>query len=151
MASILLLGAGFSRNWGGWLASEIFDYLLGCPEIIANPPLRRALWRSKDQGGFEHTLALLLQSDPSVSPSERATATQPFEAALVRTFSDMNAGLLGLADLEFPTAHPWKVGQFLAAFDAIFMLNQDLLLEHRYMPHRYSSASLEIWSRLNMP
>jgi hypothetical protein len=30
---ILLTGAGFSRNWGGWLANEAFEYLLGCSEI----------------------------------------------------------------------------------------------------------------------
>ncbi len=151
MTNILLLGAGFSRNWGGWLANEVFDYLLGCPEITANSALRRALWRSKDQGGFEQTLALL-QSDASFSPSERAAAAQPFEAALVRTFSDMNAGLLGLADLEFPTAHPWKVGQFLAGFEAIFTLNQDLLLEHRYMPHvAGASYSGQVWKGAQLP
>jgi hypothetical protein len=33
MGQILLLGAGFSRNWGGWLASEAFEYLLGCPQV----------------------------------------------------------------------------------------------------------------------
>jgi hypothetical protein len=26
----MLTGAGFSRNWGGWLADEAFEYLLGC-------------------------------------------------------------------------------------------------------------------------
>jgi len=31
---LLLLGAGFSRNWGGWLASEAFEYLLGSPEMM---------------------------------------------------------------------------------------------------------------------
>jgi len=25
----LLTGAGFSRNWGGWLVNEAFEYLLG--------------------------------------------------------------------------------------------------------------------------
>ena len=25
---LLLTGAGFSRNWGGWLSSEVYDYLL---------------------------------------------------------------------------------------------------------------------------
>ena len=33
MTYILLTGAGFSRNWGGWLASEAFEYLIGCGEI----------------------------------------------------------------------------------------------------------------------
>jgi hypothetical protein len=32
MAHYLLTGAGFSYNWGGWLASEAFEYLLGAPE-----------------------------------------------------------------------------------------------------------------------
>jgi hypothetical protein len=34
-----LLVAAFSRNWGGWLASEAFEYLLGRPEI--DDPLRQ--------------------------------------------------------------------------------------------------------------
>ena len=39
MQNYLLLGAGFSRNWGGWVASEAFEYLLGCPEIIGDARL----------------------------------------------------------------------------------------------------------------
>ena len=35
MNHILLLGAGFGRNWGGWLAGEVFEYLIGCPEVDA--------------------------------------------------------------------------------------------------------------------
>jgi hypothetical protein len=33
MPHYLLTGAGFSRNWGGWLANEAFEHLLGAPEI----------------------------------------------------------------------------------------------------------------------
>ncbi len=53
---ILLLGAGFSRNWGGWLANEAFEYLLGCPEVIANADARAMLWKHKDAQGFEGAL-----------------------------------------------------------------------------------------------
>jgi hypothetical protein len=61
MTRILLTGAGFSRNWGGWLASEAFEYLLGCTEI--DQETRRLLWRSKEAGGgFEDTLADLANS-----------------------------------------------------------------------------------------
>ena len=28
MPNLLLIGAGFSRNWGGWLATEAFEHLL---------------------------------------------------------------------------------------------------------------------------
>lgn len=33
MNTLLLLGAGFNRNWGGWLADEVVDYLLAGPEV----------------------------------------------------------------------------------------------------------------------
>jgi hypothetical protein len=132
MQHILLLGAGFSRNWGGWLASEVFEYLLGCPEIISNVHLRRALWKTKDEGGFEQALSLV-QADRSLGESEREQAIHGFEAALTRMFDDMNAALLEVDDLEFPTAQRNTVIGLLTRFDAIFTLNQDLLLEHRYM------------------
>lgn len=68
-----------------------------------------------------------------MNPWDRTAGAELFEAALVHAFEDMNAGLLAFDDLEFPTSNPRKVGGFLARFDAIFTLNQDLLLEHRYM------------------
>ena len=51
MANYLLLGAGFSRNWGGWLAQELRGELLGhlsrLPEIYtalrANPSFEEVL------------------------------------------------------------------------------------------------------------
>ena len=75
MSHILLLGAGFSRNWGGWLASEVFEYLLGCPESLGNVHLRRALWKSKSEGGFEQALSLV-QADHSLGQTERDRAIQ---------------------------------------------------------------------------
>ena len=127
MQFILLLGAGFSRNWGGWLSSEAFEYLLGCPEILSNSDLRRALWKSKSEGGFEQALSIM-QADHSIGQTERERATHAFEAALVRMFDDMNAALLEVKDLEFPSTQPNTVRRLLARFDAIFTLNQDLLL-----------------------
>jgi hypothetical protein len=56
MSHILLLGAGFSHNWGGWLAAEVFEYLLGCPEIAGDDGLRSVLWRQQETGGFEAAL-----------------------------------------------------------------------------------------------
>jgi len=132
MHHFLLLGAGFSRNWGGWLASEVFDYLLGCPEILNNPPLRRALWKTEDDGGFEQTLSKL-QSDHALNQSDRDQAIHAFELALMRMFDDMNAALLEVEDLEFPATQRNTVSELLVRFEGIFTLNQDLLLEHLYM------------------
>jgi hypothetical protein len=141
MHHFLLLGAGFSRNWGGWLASEVFDYLLGCPEVLSNPPLRRALWNAKDKGGFEQTLSQL-QSDHTLSQAERDRANRGFEQALMRMFSHMNSALLEVADLEIPTPQRNTIGSLLVRFNAIFTLNQDLLLEHLYMPHTPRGSQL---------
>lgn len=52
MIPLLLLDAGFSRNSGGWLASEAFEYLPGCPEVCASGELRALLWRHQATGGF---------------------------------------------------------------------------------------------------
>ena len=49
MTYILLTGAGFSRNWGGWLASEAFEYLIGCGELDSD--LRTLLWDGEGKGG----------------------------------------------------------------------------------------------------
>jgi hypothetical protein len=141
MQHFLLLGAGFSRNWGGWLASEVFEYLLGCPEIISNLHLRRALWKTKDAGGFEQTLAVV-QADRSLGEAERDQATYAFDAALMRMFEDMNAALLEVDDLEFPTPQRNTVSSLLTRFDSIFTLNQDLLLEHLYMGGGFRATQL---------
>jgi hypothetical protein len=54
-SNILLLGAGFSRNWGGWPADEVFDFLLACPEIIGDPERQKILW-AQSESGFEGAL-----------------------------------------------------------------------------------------------
>jgi hypothetical protein len=141
MHHFLLLGAGFSRNWGGWLASEVFDYLLGSPEILDNPHLRRALWKTKDSGGFEQTLSQL-QSDHPLGLAEEERASRGFEQALIRMFTHMNSALLEVNDLEIGTPQRNTIGSLLARFDAIFTLNQDLLLEHIYMPHSPRGSQL---------
>lgn len=52
MKNILLLGV--SRNWGGWLAAEAFEYLLGDPIIMQDNTLKVLLWKYQKEGsGFE--------------------------------------------------------------------------------------------------
>jgi len=133
MKHLVLIGAGFSRNWGGWLADEAFEYLLGCPEIVADGELRQLLWTSQASGGFETALAAL-QADFKRSGSARATEKLVrFQAAVGRMFEDMNAAFTGRPGLQFHLEHIRSLGGFLARFDAIFTLNQDLLLEHDYL------------------
>jgi hypothetical protein len=150
MATILLTGAGFTRNWGGWLASEAFEYLLGCPEIAANPVLRGLLWKFKDAGGFEAALAevqLLWTRDPRAHQGE----LDAIQSSIQRLFSDMNSALLTIGAFEFQQHRNYQVATTLARFDAIFTLNQDLLLEHHYLNDNVSLLSNGRWNGYQLP
>lgn len=131
MQHLLLTGAGFSRNWGGWLASEAFEYLLGAPEL--NDHLRSLLWQTKRfEGGFEDTLANLQNAFVSDPTAENQSHLNAMTAAVLGMFDAMNASFakknLELSDNEH---HIFKT--FLSKFDAIFTLNQDTLLETHYL------------------
>lgn len=147
MRYYLLTGAGFSANWGGWVASEAFEYLLGCPEILSDDRLRDLLWECQLEGGFEDALAKL-QVGHSVGFAQQWSERQliNLQNAVGRMFDDMNRSFRGRGDLEFLRperflqtteerfeASRQTVQHFLTRFKAIFTLNQDLLLEHLYL------------------
>ena len=132
MTHYLLTGAGFSRNWGGWLANEVFEYLLGVPEIIADEHLQKALWSHKDRGGFEVTMEELRSA---ASRSRNQPHLDILERALQRMFGDMDKGFQAQRGTPFQFEFlrgDNLVRQFLSRFDAIFTLNQDILLERQY-------------------
>jgi hypothetical protein len=134
MAHYLLTGAGFSRNWGGWLANEAFEYLLGCAQI--DDYLRQLLWTNKLQsGGFETALYIVqstFANDPRPINKQRLDA---ITEAVLSMFAAMQTGFNGLDFRD----HDLRFQRFLARFDAIFTLNQDTLLETHYAgPVRWS-------------
>jgi len=142
---ILLLGAGFSRNWGGWLASEAFEYLIGCPEI--DGAIKRLLWKYKNKGGFESALAEL-QHEGKNSPGHQLDLLQQ---ALRKMFADMDAAFRDI-NFEFQNFREnlihreYTVSKFLTRFDAIFSLNQDLLLERHYLNENIALHSDGRWA-----
>src|SRR4051812_43228072 len=107
MQYILLLGAGFSRNWGGWLANEVFEYLIGTPEVLADDGLRTLL-RKHRLGGFEDAInelqvAILERSDLLTEEGSSYWATnnkiplrdhlEKLQSAVRRMFADMNRAI----------------------------------------------------------
>ena len=135
MPHYLLTGAGFSANWGGWVASEAFEYLLlGTAEIMGDTQLRDLLWRHQAAGGFEDALAELQRGySPAYAQQWSEKQLIRFQGAVGRMFDDMNQAYFNRPDLEFSRADVSRmVRTFLMRFDAIFTLNQDLLLEHFY-------------------
>jgi len=139
MSCSLLLGAGFSRNWGGWLASEAFEYLLGCPEVVESAFLTQLLWRSQQTGGFENALSELRQLARR-EPGVHDTDLQRIQRATSSMFVVMNNCFSRLINFD-PARTGVTLCRFLAEFDAIFTLNQDILLEHQYLPHDVSLLS----------
>ena len=56
MANVLLLGAGFSKNWGAPLAAEVFHSLIADREVRAAPGIRDLSFQHQRIGGFEGAL-----------------------------------------------------------------------------------------------
>lgn len=148
MTNILLTGAGFSRNWGAWLATEAFEYLLGSEEIDAS--LRRELWLDKNKGlGFEATLGRLQQAANSDPTGNIASRANTLASALVGMFNLMDQGLKA-QQFEFQEYRQFQITTFLQHFDAIFTLNQDLLLERHYASN-VMLADNRRWSGFGSP
>jgi hypothetical protein len=125
---IALLGAGFSRNWGGWLADEAFEYLLGLPEIQVQPDIVSRLWKHQLKGGYEATLEEFQNEAKRSAHADSKTKLGVLVQAIVTMFADMNSAFLKRS-LNFGD----DARRFLTNFDAIYTLNQDLLLEYQYM------------------
>jgi SIR2-like domain len=152
MAHYLLTGAGFGRNWGGFLADEAFEYLLGCAGIL--PHHRSLLWKHRQLGsGFEGVLQEL-RDDYIRSPGEHtAKPLQEFDKFLLGMFNTMNQGFGDLEPDKNPGLgpHPTFVRDFLCRFDAIFTLNQDTLLEQKYFGSDFLDGSKGKWFGIQSP
>lgn len=154
MTYILLTGAGFSRIWGGWLASEAFEYLLGCSEIT--PHITTELWKAKTNGsGFEGALNALRGQSLECKDDRHNTELKTLEKMLVGMFSDMNSSYV-TTDFEpgrqaIVGPGPTFIRDFLCRFDKIFTLNQDTLLEQHYQTSDLREGSRGRWFALQTP
>ena len=137
MPHYLLIGAGFSRNWDGPLSEEITGSLLG--ELSDDAELAAAL----RQGPFEDAFPGFT---PATGSSQAIARHQRFQDAVAGVFARLNRTFLN-KQFEFNPNLEFSIMDFLARFDAIFSLNQDLLLEIHYIQRfvqrrRWSSVVL---------
>ena len=126
MNTILLTGAGFSFNWGARLAREVNTAV--ALKVSDDANLAALLDRTPN---FEEALAELQNAAARSAPGAKEQL-QRLEAGIVDVFDDMNARL-SVATFSFRAEIGWTIGEFLVLFDAIFTLNQDLLLELLYL------------------
>jgi hypothetical protein len=127
MAAVLLTGAGFSRNWGGRLAKEVNTAI--AMRVQNDPELARLLHRNPN---FEEALTELQTEVATSSRFGLPERLQKLETAIVDVFSDMNRSM-AQTSFSFLEETGWTIPEFLALFEAIFTLNQDLLLEKHYL------------------
>jgi hypothetical protein len=89
MGNILLTGAGFTRNWGGWLAREVRSKI--AQRVEGDPYLRDVLNKAD---GFEGALEFVQNEHAAARNSEFAAAKlRVFQGAILATFDATNRGL----------------------------------------------------------
>src|SRR6185436_1066773 len=96
MARVLLIGAGFSRNWDGWLAGEIMGDMYA--RLADDDELSTLLARAAN---FEYALSEV-QEQYKVNPSDRNKARlDRIQAAVMEAFRAMNAAFAARPSMEF--------------------------------------------------
>jgi hypothetical protein len=146
MNAILLTGAGFSRNWGGRLAGEVNTAV--AMRLEGDAYLADLLRRNPN---FEEALTEL-QNEAAIGRPGASDRLQKLEMAIVEVFADMNRHLAS-ASFNFSSDRKFTMIEFLALFDAIFTLNQDLLLEAHYHrdPNNLSLTQSRRWLGPDLP
>ena len=125
---VLLVGAGFAKNWGGMLASEVHKSLSSHPAVQERPAIRKLL---REETSFEVALEEVRRG--RFEDQDQAA----FEEAIISAFEKMdshyrnpNSPVLGASINDFIAKFcPGPVG---TSTGYVFSLNQDLLLERIY-------------------
>lgn len=131
---VLLIGAGFSRNWGGLTAAELSGRLMSHTAVRARPRVAELLLHEPSfEDALEKTRTGLFETADAVA----------METAISAAFESMDDGyknpqppVLGATINDFIAGFcPGAVGQ---GTGYVFSLNQDLLLERIYgtIPNR---------------
>jgi hypothetical protein len=147
MSALLFTGAGFSHNWGGWLANEAFEYLLGRPEM--NPRIRNCLW--KNGGNFESTFQDLQAAATNRADASAADDFQRFNLMLLAMFEAMKLGFRSSHLETSQRSSTLSTVRFLSYFDAIFTLNQDTYLEQHYVYQPAHETTHGRWAGIDIP
>jgi len=126
---VLLTGAGFSKPFGGYLATEMWSIILSQPHIAESEPLRRLLL---DDLNFERVYDKVLSSTDLQS-----TEKTDFTLALQNAYSELDEAIRSNFLNKRQCAQSLR--HFLGRFAGtgrnrgfIFTLNQDLLVERLY-------------------
>lgn len=144
---ILLLGAGFSRNWNAPLAGEVSSSLV---QQFGNDPYIRQLLTDHGRN-FENALSQI-QREYLATPSATVAKDRldKLQSAIIRMFDTLNSIFENSTNIEFSNDRQFSMREYLTRFRAIFNLNQDLFLELQYVPSVFPSPPSK-WNGVEHP
>jgi hypothetical protein len=116
---ILLLGAGCSRNWGGWLALEVVGEL--CGRLVDRPHMVEIL---QVTANFEEVLGQRRKHAEEPGNEQALVDVKLMERAILDTFRDMNMAFAQRENFEFSRYVDRSIKKYLSRFDAIFTSSQ---------------------------
>lgn len=128
----LLTGAGFTANFGGPLASELWAMIFNYPDVARTPRVRKLLLANYDFEGAYHTI---IQGD--FDENEKSVIRR----AVSKAYEEIDAKI---RDFKFVNGSPYpvniyRVQELIGAFSGstrepgyFFTLNQDLSVERLY-------------------
>lgn len=133
LGNYILTGAGFSKNWGGWLSQELWNFLIGHAEVQQDEELKELLWNNI-HNGFEH--ALFEAKERAKNNAEWEKRYNTLQKVISQAFKEMNS-LFGKSKIFPKDQGEYDVQDFLKKFDVIFTTNQDVLVEARFMKLKF--------------
>ena len=153
MTNIVLLGAGFSKNWGAPVASEFFNALIADAEVRKNKRIHDLLWHHR-KTNFEDALAELQDAYARNHEANREPLLL-LQGAIARIFEKINE-IFRSQDFELyqdrlTLDRIRSARWFLSRFEAIFTLNQDLLLEIHYFDQNHGASGERHWNGGSLP
>ena len=140
--NVLLLGAGFTCNWGGLSARQMRSAI--AQRLVGDVYLERLFHQAES---FETALASVQGAYKANPSGDEAVRLRRLQQAVTEAFGDMNKDL-SRSPFEFCNDREFSVGHYLTQFDAIFTLNQDLFLERHYL-HPHQGIVARSQNRLN--
>lgn len=109
--------------------------------------LKGLLYANQNNGGFENALAEV-QLAFTRDQKRYADPMHRLQGAVSSVLDSLNQAFFALPGMEFQKYRERMLRTFLSRFDAIFTLNQDILLEHHYFCHVESSGN---WNGAQLP
>lgn len=133
---ILLTGAGFTKNFGGFLAEEMWAHIFNNPNIQQSPYLRTLLQANFD---FESVYSEVIDNPRTSSEDKERMKRAVFEA--YKQLDDAIKGWVFNSDNPYPV-NWYGVSSLIQLFVGsgnekgfFFTLNQDIFMERRSQYH----------------